>query len=96
MAAIVTTKKTNYLNNVINAAVDLKTANDKLVVLQAQWANAYNTGQSTPILDADCAASGATQHLTQAILTSFFSGPQAGVATAVSTNLQALLPVIPS
>ncbi len=96
MAAILTTKKTNFLNNVIAQAVALKEANDALVALQLQWANAYNTGQADVIADADCAVSGATQHLTAAILTSFFSGPQAAVATAVSGNLQSLLPVLPS
>lgn len=96
MAAVLTTKKTNYLNNVIAQATKLKEAADALAVLKAAWDNEFNTGQSAAIADADCAASGGTQHLTQSIVSSFFSGPNAAVATAITNNLQSLLPVLTS
>jgi hypothetical protein len=95
MSAILTSKKTAFLVNVINAAQALYLANQQLVQLQTQYANAYAAGAADAIVDADCAASGGTQQLTAAIITSFFSGPQAAVATAVSNNLQSLLPVLP-
>jgi hypothetical protein len=94
MPAIVSAKKTQFMNNVIAQAQALHDVNQALVGLQLEWANAFNTGQADAIVDADCAASGGTQQLTAAILASFFSGPQAAVATAVSSNLQSLLPVL--
>ena len=95
MAAILVSKKTAFLVNVINQAQALYNANQALVALQQQYANAYASGQADVISDADCAVSGGTQQLTAAILSSFFGGPQAAVATAVSSNLQSLLPVLP-
>jgi hypothetical protein len=95
MAAILTTKKTAFLTNLVNAAQAPYVANQQLVQLQQQYANAYASGMANAIVDADCAVAPNTQQLTAAIITSFFSGPQAAAATAVSNNLQSLLPVLP-
>ena len=95
MAANPATKKTNYINAVVAQAQAVKAANDALVVLAAEYANQYGAGQSLVLADADFQASGATQYMTAAEFSTFFTGFQAALAAATSSNLQGLLAILP-
>jgi hypothetical protein len=80
MAAINTAKKTNFLVALLNNAVALKQQRDVLKLLAEQWSkDAVLSG----ITDADCAASGGTQHLTATIVANYL--------TAFQPNLELIL-----
>ena len=93
--AVTTTKKTNYIQSVINQAAIVKAGIDALVALQTEYANQYAAGQSLALVDADFLVSGGTAHLTAAQLTTFFSGYENALAAAQTANLQGVLAVLP-
>lgn len=93
--AVTTTKKTNFIQTVINQAAIVKAGIDALETLQTEYANQYATGQSLALVDADFLVSGGTAHMTAAQMTTFFSAYEAALATAQSTNLQSVLAVLP-
>lgn len=98
MAAVNTTKKTNYLNRVIANAVALQAFRTEYNALKELFAS---DGVISGIVDADCAASGSTQFLTAAIMSNYINNGMpieamlTNQAVATSNRLPNLLAVIP-
>ncbi len=93
MAVDSSAKKSNFISNVVAQATILNQVNNTLKALQLEYANQFAGGQSLVLADADFV--GANGYMTAAMFSTFFSGCQGAVATAVTNNYQGLLAVLP-
>ena len=94
VAQDLSSKKSNFLTNCVNAAVALKAVRETV----KQLAEVYNNDATySGIVQADIA--GANAHLTPAILANFLTVVQPAVESAISTgagHFAALLDMLPS